>query len=196
MIDKKLKNELQRNADKILEIMEKNGFDVSRYKKISEDLKQKKEEQKERAKVNRKNYKTSTTAFLRAFAYADINAAKREKERADVLALKDCLLISDRQTDELQQFLDFAEGKKKTCDIKPLRLKSVENTPDIVETEKQEREEKSRRAKKMFLSYYFDNWFFLLLDIINKDNPFKYKEKHNEIIEQNKRLRAVNNSVK
>ena len=171
MIDNKLKGGLRQNADAILEIMERNGFDVSKYRKLAEELKEKDKQKKEKAKKYRENYKTSATAFLNAFAYSDIRAKARQEEKSNLLALKDCLLLADKQTEDLENFLSVAtaieNGKKPYYKkAQPLRLKSIENMPDIVETARKRQEERHKQAKQDFIKYYSESWFFILLDLI------------------------------
>lgn len=182
MIDNKLKGALRQNADAILEIMERNGFDVSKYKKLADKLKEQDKQTKEKAKKYRENYKTSATAFLNAFAYSEIRAEAKQEEKNNLLALKDCLLLADKQTKDLKNFLSVAtaieNGKnsyyKKT---QPFRLKSIENTPNILETAKKKQEERRNQAKQDFIKYYSENWFFLLLDLIKNKQILKELKK-------------------
>ena len=171
MIDNKLKGGLRQSVDAILEIMERNGFDVSKYRKLAEELKEQDKQKKEKAKIYQKNYKTSATAFLNAFAYADKRAEAKQEEKINLLALKDCLLLAYKQTEELENFLSVAaaieNGKKPYYKkAQPLRLKSIENMLDIVETARKRQEERHKQAKQDFIKYYSKNWFFILLDLI------------------------------
>lgn len=178
MFDNKLKGALKQNVGAILDIMERNGVDVSKYRKLAEDLKEQDKRKKENKRARNKKYKASATAFLNAFAYSDIRAEARQEETNNLQALKDCLKIADELTDRLQDFLSVATaiktGKKPYYKkVQTPRLKSLENRPGILETAEKKQEERRNRAKQEYITYYSENWFFLLLDVMKKETNKK-----------------------
>lgn len=175
MIDKKLLGDLKKNAGAILDIMERNGVDVSKYRKLAEEQKEKERNNKAKAKIYRQNYKASTTAFLNRFAYSEIRAEKKQYNKDNMQILKDCLLLADERTDELQDFLRVAStikaGKKPYYKkVQPQQLKSLNKPSILLERAKQNQEKRINEAKASFIKYYCDNWFFILLDLM-KNQP-------------------------
>lgn len=177
MIDNKLKGVLKQNVGAILDIMERNGVDVSKYRKLAEELKEQDKRKRENARARDKRYRTSATAFLSSFAYSDIRAEARREEKDSLQALKDCLTVADELTDKLQDFLSVATaikaGKAPYYKKAQPRLKSLENRPSITETAQKRKQERREQAKQEFIKYYSESWFFLLLDLMQKQKVKK-----------------------
>lgn len=181
MIDKKLLGDLKKNAGAILDIMERNGVDVSKYRKLAEEQKKKEKQNKAKAKIYRQKYKTSSIAFLNRFAYSEIRAEEKQHNKDNMQILKDCLSLADECTNELQDFLRIATtikaGKKPHYKkAQPLQLKSLNKPSTLLERAQQNQQKIINEAKASFIKYYCDNWFFILLDLM-KNQPREKRSK-------------------
>ena len=173
MIDKKLKGDLKKNASAILDIMERNGIDVSRYRKLAEEQKQKEKRDREKAKIYRANYKGGNTAFLNIFAYSEIREEEKQQDKEKMQVLKDCLLMANENENELKGFLTVAKAIKsgKTPYYRKVlnqQLKSLSKPSIVLKKKIENRKKIISKTKSDFMKYYCENWFFMLLDIMKK----------------------------